>query len=194
MSEEKETSGQPDQTASGSHTGDKVAYETYRKTVEEAKRAKAEREELKAKLEELEKQKLEETGQVKELAERLKRENAELQLKFKNSAKQFGKTILEREVKSVASQYGVRPEALEDLVKIGSFKDIPLNEDFTVDTEKVKETLSGMKKEKPYLFIESKSAPRDVSPQGSGASIGSVDLSKMSKEELIKWAMQNNIK
>lgn len=194
MSEEKETSGQPDQNASGTSTGDKVAYETYRKTLEEAKRAKAEREELKAKLEELEKAKLEETGQVKELADRLKKENAELQLKFKNSAKQFGKVLIEKEVKSVASAFGVRPEALDDLVKIGPFKEFQVNEDFTVDSEKLKEILSGMRKEKPYLFVESKSAPKDVNPQGGGSATGSVDLSKMSKEELIKFAMAQNIK
>lgn len=193
MSEEKETSGQPDQSASGT-SGDKVAYETYRKTLEEAKRAKAEREELKARLEELEKAKLEETGQVKELAERLKKENAELQLKFKNSAKQFGKVLLEKEVKSVASSFGVRPEALDDLVKIGPFKEFQVNEDFSVDSEKLKEILSGMRKEKPYLFVESKPAPKDVNPHGGGTSSGSVDLGKMSKEELIKFAMAQNIK
>lgn len=86
---------------------------------------------------------------------------------------------------------GANPTVLDDLLKVGDWKEIEIQENitdddfsFSVDSKKVTEALARMQKEKPIYFTKQVSGPRDVVPSASFD--GSKSSKEMTREEIIE--------
>lgn len=191
MSEENQSSGQPDQTSGQNpEKKDFVKHETYMKVLSEAKAAKAKLAEFEAQVERDRQAKLEAEGKSKELAEEYKRKFEEAEKKSMTFAKTYGQKVFTAETKSVALELGANPEAVEDLIKTGDWSDVEIGQDFSVDREKIKASLVRMQQQKPWFFRSQVTPPRDVNP-GSKVATGSKSPNEMSVEELIEFAKKN---
>lgn len=187
----KETSGQPDlvvgDTNQESGGKDTVAYETYRKTVGEVKALKAKLSEFMAKETEREQATLAEQGKYKEALDSASKRVKDLETALDTKTKIFGRQVFTKEAKSVALQMGVRQEALDDIVKIGDWSGVEVDEEFNINQTQLKDAISKLSKEKPYFFQKSATSPKDVNPTNSSALVGNkknpVD---MSRDDLMK--------
>ncbi len=186
MSTDQSTSGAPNQNASGDDEGKKdvVAYDTYRKAIGEVKATKAKLAEYEAMIETERQAKLSEQGKYKEQAEDLMKKLSEKDLQIKKTVQTFGRKVFEQETKQIALQLGARTEAVDDILKVGDFSDVEIDENFSINKEQLKMKVEELAKAKPYFFANSPSKINDVVP--SGKSQGSTsDLSKLSREEIL---------
>lgn len=144
------------------------AEDYARRTVElsgENKKMRLKNAELMARLDAIDKERLEAQGKFQEIAQKEKEraENAEKQLK--EVAKKFGSKLLEKAVESEAAKVGcVDTQALLALANVN---EIEVDEEFNIDTTSVKAVIEKMAKEKPYLFQKTAHNPKDL-PPGNG--------------------------
>jgi hypothetical protein len=162
-----------------------VAYDTYRKTVGEVKSLKSQLAEYKAKEAELEQAKLTEQGKYKEALDAAQKKAKELEDKLQNSTKLFTKNLFTKEAKAVAMQMGAVDSALDDIVKVGDWSSVEIDENMQVNSEQLKEAMAKLAKEKSFFFKKTPTSPKDVNPNGGAPGI-SKKLEDLSTEELIK--------
>lgn len=175
--------------ASGDEEKDVVAYSTYRKTVGEVKSLKAKLAELEAEKEAERQAKLAEQGKYKEQSEELLKKLQEKDQQVKKVVGTFGRKVFETEAKSLALGLGARPEAVDDILKVGSWDDVEIDEEFNVNKEQLKLKIEELSKSKPYFFGGNPKAPQSVIPSSS-IDITKTDLSKLSMDELRELAKQ----
>lgn len=166
---------------------DVVAYATYSKTIGELKRAKAELDVIKAKEVEREQQALSEQGKYKEALESELKRRKELEVKLADKDKSFARKIFKEEAKSVALQMGAMPEALEDIVKVGDWSSVEIDQEtFNINQDQLKESMSKLQKDKPFYFKKDVTSPKTVNTSASGAGARKENANTdLSKEELI---------
>jgi small-conductance mechanosensitive channel len=175
------------QNASGDDEKDVVAYSTYRKTVGEVKSLKAKLAEIEAEREQERQSKLAEQGKYKEQAEELLKKLSEKDSQVKKVVNTFGRKVFETEAKSLALGLGARPEAVDDILKVGAWDDVEIDEEFNVNKEQLKLKIEELSKSKPYFFGGNPKAPQSVIPS-SNLDVSKTDLSKLSMEELRELA------
>lgn len=151
-----------DDQASGLQSKDSVAYETYKRTVGEVKKLKSELDGFRQKEAEREQAALSEQGKYKEALDAATKKQKELEITLKEKEKVFARNIFTKEAKSVALQMGAMPEALEDIVKVGNWSDVEIDDKFEINNDQLKEAVSRLQKEKPFYFKKDASSPRTV--------------------------------
>ena len=182
--ETNQVSDQTSQASGETSNKDSVAYETYRKAIGEVKSVKAKLSEYEAREAEREQQLLAEQGKYKEAleSEAKKRKEAEAALEAKDKA--FAKKVFTNEVEALALQFGARKDALEDIVKVGDWSSVEIDENFSINQEQLKASISNLAKSKPFYFTSNAPAPRDVATSGAGAPAGK-GLNELSKDEIL---------
>ena len=196
--EEKGASGAPDQVSSApdqeigqvsSGNQDTVKYDTYRKTLSEAKKARAQMTEMAERLQVMEQEKLQAEGKVQELLQSVTAERDELKSKLANAHGSFARgkamdVIVDEANKMGVASTGLLRKAVEDKIM-----DLDFDDEYRPNSEQVKMILEDLRKEEPFLF--SKAAPsvanHNVNPGGGVP--GQKTLSTMSDDEINeKWA------
>jgi len=166
MSEDsKSASGAPVDQASGgdgeasqpTEKKDVVAYDTYRKTLSEAKKAKELLEAERAEKQKLLDEKLASEGKKDELLESYKKKLSEYESKTKKVVGSFSQRVLTAAISQEAAREGC--VNVGDLIALSDMGELveSMDDEFNVDGEKVKELVARAKKERAYLF--NKTAP-----------------------------------
>jgi len=171
-----------DEVASGQQSKDSVAYETYKRTVGEVKKLKSELDGFRQKEAEREQAALSEQGKYKEALDAATKKQKELEITLKEKEKVFARNIFTKEAKSVALQMGAMPEALEDIVKVGNWSDVEIDDKFEINNDQLKEAVSRLQKEKPFYFKKDSSSPRTVDSRTT--SVKQKDNEDLSIEEI----------
>jgi hypothetical protein len=177
-----------DQTNSASgepSNKDTVAYDTYRKAIGELKSIKAKMSEYEAKESQREQSLLAEQGKYKEALDNTVKKQRELELALEAKDKAFAKKVFTKEVEAVALQFGARKEALEDIVKVGDWSTVEIDENFSINQEQLKAQITALSKAKPFYFVSTAAAPRDVNTSSSGAVPSSKSVNELSKAEIL---------
>lgn len=175
--------------ASGEPNQDTVKYDTYRKVLGEAKSLKQKISEYEAKEQEREQSVLAEQGKFKEALEQERKARLQTEESLKATEKAFAKKIFTKEVQELALQFGARKEALEDIVKVGDWTSVEMDENFSVNQEQLKTAITNLSKSKPYYFSSATPAPRDVN-LSSNAPKGK-SLNEMTKAEILAQLKQS---
>lgn len=162
-----------------------VAYETYRRTVSQLKQLKEQFEKVQTQLSEKQIHEDKEKGRLSEVVTAL-----ETQLKkekeSKNSVlKAVISSNLDSSVKLTAQKYGIRSEALDDVLKLGDWSSVDFDEQtLKPDQSQIEKALEELAKTKSYLF-QKQAKPIFGVTTGSGNS-AEPDLKKLNKEDLLK--------
>lgn len=153
----------------------------------EAKTNRQKYAEEKRKREELEKIKLADNGQYKELADVWQRKATEAELLAKRLRDAFAIKTVSDAVTVEATRMGcVDPDVLVNLLPV---EQIPIDEGFSVDRASVKAMLEDTRTKKPYLF--QKQAPRiaDANPSKPDTKTGK-PVEDMTSQELEKLLVE----
>lgn len=178
-------------TASGSEdqTKDKVAYETYKRTLSEAKKFKSETAELRAKVEQYEQSQLEEQGKYRELNEKLRKEKEEIFRQKKELEASIANERIRSQVDTKARELGCIDT--EMLMKAMDVEGLDVVDGYKVSEQSLEMVLNEVKEKKPYLF--SKPAPKihDGTPNTTvDNGVKPIVTSDMSIDDLKKKAME----
>jgi len=187
MEEMNGASGHQVEGSAGSKdsSSDSVKYETYSRAIGEIKALKAKLNEFQAKEHEREQTVLAEQGKYKEALEGVLKSKREIEdaLKAKDAA--YAKTIFQKEVKQLALTMGARKEALDDIVKVGDWSSVEIDESFNLNTEQLKTQIANLAKSKPYFFATGAQKPGDVH-LSAGTFSGEKPVKELTKDELIE--------
>lgn len=148
---------------------DVVKYETYRKAIGELKSLKAKMSEYETKEQEREQSLLAEQGKFKEALESALNKKKELEQALEAKEKAFAKKIFTKEVQEVALSLGARKDALDDIVKVGDWSSVEIDENFAINKDQLKTQIANLSKSKPFYFASNASAPRDVNTSNAAA-------------------------
>jgi hypothetical protein len=165
-------------------SSDSVKYETYSRAIGEIKALKAKLNEFQAKEHEREQTVLAEQGKYKEALEGALKSKREIEEALKAKDAAYARTIFQKEVKQLALTMGARKEALEDIVKVGDWSSVEIDESFNLNTEQLKTQLANLAKSKPYFFTTGAQKPGDVH-LSAGAFSGEKPAKDLSKDEII---------
>lgn len=159
QSDTQEVAQSSEQTQQEEIYVNKSAEELAKRLKEVSNEAKVNRQKLveeKRKREELEKQKLQDSGQYKELADIWQRKATESETQAKKLREAFALKTISDSVALEASKMGcVDPDVLVNLLPL---EQVPIDETFSVDKASVKAMVEDVRKSKPYLF--QKQAPK----------------------------------
>ncbi len=185
MSVEPNAVSDPTSVASGEPNQELEKMRAHQtKLLSEAKTAKARVAELEAKEQEREQNLLAEQGKYKEALESevKKRKDSEAALDAKDKA--FAKKIFTKEVQEIALSLGARKDALDDIVKIGDWSSVEIDENFSINQEQLKAQITALTKSKPFYFSGGATPPRDVNTSANGAPASGKKLEDMSTAEI----------
>lgn len=141
------------------------AEEYAKRTVElssENKKMRLMNAELKAKLDLIEKDKLEAQGKFQEIAQKEKERADKAEQIAKEAAKKFGWKLVQKAVEAEASKLGCVDSSA--LLALAPMDNIEIDEEFNIDSTGVKAVIEAMAKEKPYLFQKTANNPKDLPP------------------------------
>lgn len=191
MSEDQSAGGASQDSGGIDSKKDTVAYDTYKKAVSEAKRAKEEAAALKAEIETREKGALAEQNKFKELWEKSQKDLQAKDTEIKNMKSSVFQNNLKNVVKSVAKDLGAIEPALDDIYTIvrnsDLLKGMEVTEDFSLDAGQLKQKLAEFAKSRDHLFVKKAAAPKDIVMGGDAGGSSTVtvkDLSKLSMDQL----------
>lgn len=177
----------PENQSGGATDGEKkVAHSTYKKTVDEVKRLKAELKSRDEKLTAAEHEKLQAEGKKDELIANLKRDNEKLGKTHKEMLQSVVSSRLDDQLQTEAARLGcVDVEAVSKLVDLS---DVEVDsKTFKADKAKLTEILEDLKKSKPYLFNKAGTKINGKLPSGGKTpEVKGKKLSELTKDEL--WA------
>ena len=191
---EDQSGGAAPKEAGGDDSGknDSVAYDTYRKAVTEAKRAKEQLAALQAEKEVATQSALAEQGKFKEMAEKLQKDLKAKEDESKKKDAFFIQANLRSTVSRYAKEFGaVSDDAVKQIYTVaqseGLLNSVEVKEDYSVNDDHVKTALSELQKKSPWFFQKQAAAPRDVNMGGNSSGVSSLkDLSKLSYDDLLK--------
>lgn len=200
MSDDKSGGAATDQDAGGQDQepmksdasgADKVSYDTYKKTVSEVKRLKAE---IKAKEDALtaaQQEKLAAEGNKDELISQLKAQVSKLEKANKDTLNSFVFMSLDTQVRKEAEKLGcVDPDAV---VRLADLTAVDVDtKTFMADQGQLAQVITDLKKSKPYLFGKSGAKINTQAPGGTIDVEKKKPLKDMSKDEL--WAELKKVK
>ena len=181
---EAESKDQAEHSQSGERTSNKdvVNYETYRKLLSEKKRLEEKFTDMDSQLRTLMDEKLSAEGKTAELLDTTKKRLSETEVKYKKAVGAFAFKSISGAVEREALKLGCTN--VNDLVQLSDLSEIEVGDDFQVNLDQVKELVDRQRKERPYLFSKSVSAPR----VGAGATTPNtqVDWTKLPLSEQAK--------
>lgn len=185
MIEEKSGLSESASTVASGESSEKdvVKYDTYRKAIGELKTLKSKMSEYEAREQEREQSLLAEQGKFKEALESAISKKKELEQALEAKEKAFAKKIFTKEVQEVALSLGARKDALDDIVKVGDWSSVEIDENFAINKDQLKAQIANLSKSKPFYFSGSATAPRDVNTS-TGSAPASKKLEDMSIDEL----------
>jgi hypothetical protein len=194
MAEDTIPSGNP--TESGGPKGE-VAYESFKKVLDEKKRLAQKLAEFEAREQDLERAKLEEQGKYKEALEKMQKDLLTERDARKQERSKFGNSILSAELKSLAKGLGAKDDALDALVTLAynqGLGEIPaIGEDFSVNKDALKTYLGEFQQKNQFLFSKEVTPPKQVVP-GSSIDTSTAGLKDKSVAELSKMLAELNNK
>lgn len=171
---------------------DGIAYETYKKTVTEAKRAKEKASELEARLAEIERDKLSAQGKKDEVIESLRKQLGELENKHKISQASYTWNVVGAQIKSELAAKGVRnpDKALEyaKAVHKDDLSAIEVDSSYNVNKDDLSRFVDKFLTDNQDMGFMSKPSVKDVTPGKFEYGEKPKPLSELSEEELkAKW-------
>lgn len=176
-------SGGTDETKENQDTKtDKVAYDTYRKAVDELKRSK----ERLAQFESQEKEKLEKDGKWEQLYQDLKAKLDEQTEKGRAKEAMFAYRTIASQFRAEAAKAGCqRVDALERLVDLKTL--VPhLDESFNINQDALKSMIEKSQKEFDFLFGKPAPSFKDGTPQSKPQTKSYDDMSVAELEAVFK--------
>lgn len=171
------TPAQSGQAGSQSATEDNLNLEANRsaeeyaarlkETAQEAKKYRQTNAELKAKLEQLEKERLESQGKFQEIAQKEKERAEKLEKDLQQTRAMFAMRSVTSQIESEAARLGcVDTNAL---IKLLDLNELEVDDEFKVDGQSLKAVLDRATKEKSYLFQKQATQPKDLPPTPGNA-------------------------
>lgn len=202
MSEVDATSGAPDLSTSGDNQGQSVSFETFNKVLKEKKNiiAKyadvdtklARLAELEQKETQLERQRLEQAGQYKDVLSKFELDLQAERDSRKQDRSKFAKKILDGELKSLAQGLGAKSDALDALVTLAynqGLKEVPaISDDFEVDKDALNTFLSNFQTKNSFLFTACITPQKNLVPNAKPVNGPEKSLDDMSRAELEELA------
>ena len=174
------------QDASGAEsTGlkDFVKYETYKRTVAEAKKMREQLEAERARSTELEQAKLAAEGKKDELLESYKKQLQEKDAKLKETYGNFAYASVKAQIVEQAAQMGCIDTA--KLMKHVDFDSLDIDDQtYLVDGNQLKHSLDSLKNEMPYFFDQKKFKTASHVPNVSSID-AKEDVSKLTNDQII---------
>lgn len=182
-----ETTDDLNDQGGGATDGDKsVKHSTYKKTVDEVKRLKAELKSRDERLSKAEQDQLSAEGKKDELIAKLKSDNDKLGKSNKDILNSFVSSSLDSQVREEAARLGcVDADAVTKLIDLSDVEVDPKT--FRADKAKLTEVLEDLKKSKPYLFNKAGPKINGKLPDGKGPKVPKVEgkkLAELSTEQL----------
>ena len=174
--------------------GNKVDFATYDKAMKSFSKAKSRAEELEQRLMALEQEKLHAEGNKDELIENLRKQNTDLNSKYKTAVGSFARSkgfdaIVDEAVKLGCTSPRLLKKRVEDELPHLSY-----DEDFRPDANEVRALVEKARKDEPLIFA--KPAPNVGSHTLRSADVsspGAKPLNQMKEEELMAlWEKTNS--
>lgn len=156
----------------------------------ELKAERQKRRELEERVQATESEKLLEQGKLKEYADTLKAEAEKLKTELKSVKQNFAFTTVKSQIERKATELGCVDSEL--LMKAIDLDKIQVDDSFSVEANSLGEVLESVRKSKPYLFKQDGPKFKDGTP-GTVAG-GKPEFAKMTKQQLIEFAMKNGIR
>lgn len=150
------------------------------------KTTKEKLDELERKATEAEQEKLAQSGKHVEVIESLKKQLAAKDTELKQTTQSFAWKSVKQQVVDVARSMGA--ENAEAVMKLADLKSVPVNDDFSADSDALKMAIEQVKKDVPSLFKKQVVAPKDGNPAFKPE--GQKALSQMSVQELAELYKQ----
>lgn len=190
MSEDQGTGGAPSEgSADTSDKKDTVAYDTYKKAVSEAKKAKEQVAVMLAAEESRKQQELSDQGKYKEMVDKLQKDLKAKDDETKRKDAYFVQSNLRSAISKYAKEFGATEQSADDVFEVAKSKgllgSIEVKEDYSINEDQVKSALSELQKKSPWFFQKSAQAPKDVSMGAGSGGVTQKDLTKMTYDELI---------
>jgi len=196
MPEDTKASGQADQVTSGDEIKetiketpvkeDKVAYDTYKKVLSEAKAAKEKAKALEAEVQKYTQAEMQTQGKSNELIESLRKQVGEKDTQIKDFKKNYAYKLLTAAVEAEGAKHGCVDTDL--LLKSMDLNAIEFGDDFSVNSTDIQREVTSVIGKKPYLFSKKVSGINDVNPKLDKQSLNGKDddFSKLSLADKIK--------
>jgi hypothetical protein len=167
---------------------DQVSYETYKKVLAEAKKAKAAKAEYEAELQKLKQVELEQKGQDKQLIESLRKQLADKDMSERKMKEHYAFNSFKNSVAALGAKHGCVDN--EILLKSVDINSIEMNDDFTFNEADLEREIAQLASKKSYLFQKKVPKVADAKPVMPKA-----ENKKMSIDDMAKaLAMLNNNK
>lgn len=181
MEDNKQASGE--QTgSSGEGQKQTVAYETYQKVLNEAKKAKELAAENARRLEELNEAKMAEQGKLGELVETYKKKLTETEQTYAEKHKKYVQKRVTDSLSSLAKEHGcVDPEAF---LRIADFSGVSVDDEYNIDAKTALTIIEAEKNKRQYLFKKDVGLVKDLPISGGTAGLGAKPLDQLSKAEI----------
>lgn len=136
---------------------------------------------MQEKLDQIEQEKLAQSGKKDELIDNLKKTLKEKDDQLKSVTQTFAlKTVNQQVIEAARSMGAEKPDVV---MKLADLSDVQVGDDFSVDNEALKIALERVKADVPQLFKKATAAPRDGTPttQGVKTSVQGMSISELQK-------------
>lgn len=160
---------------------DKVSYDTYRKVLSEAKKAKASRAELEAELQGYKQKELEQKGESNQLIESLRKQLAEREASEKKMRENFAFNSFKSTVEALGAKHGCLDN--EILLKSIDISAVEMSDDFSFNAEDLEREIAQLASKKSYLFQKKVPKVNDAAP-----TMPKTEKKKLTIDELAKMA------
>lgn len=164
----------------------KAVLKKNQELLSKLKTTKERLEELERKATEAEQEKLAQSGKHVEVIESLKKQLAQKDTELKQTTQSFAWKSVKQQVIDVAKSMGA--ENAEAVMKLADLKSVPVNDDFSADSEALKMVIEQVKKDVPSLFKKQVTAPKDGTPNYKPE--GQKELGQMTIAELKELYMK----
>jgi hypothetical protein len=194
MSEEVQAPVEQADQASGEtvESKDSVSLTSYQKVLKEKKSFQSRLSEYESKLQKLEEEKLHAEGKKEELLDSYKKRVQELESRLDKTNKSYAWNTLTGSIKTEAVKAGCKdPDKLIRLMDDEDLRSIEIGDNFTINTESLKEIIEKNKKENYFLF---ETTPRQASvgnPSKKSPEEPKKSFKDMTREELLEAYKQS---
>jgi hypothetical protein len=152
--------GQED-SASGesAKTKDSVSYDSYQKLLKEKKSVLSKYSELENQVAQLRQEKDMAEGNKDKVIEELKKQNQQIKSEYEKTKQTYTWSTLTGEIKREAMKHGCKdPDKLLRLMSDDDLRSLEIGEDFSINSDGLKEIMEKNKKENHFLFESSPKA------------------------------------
>ena len=166
-----------------------LSYDTYKRTVGEAKKYKSQVQEMQERLKTYEEREMEAKGQHQDLIQALRDENAKLKSGIRERDEVYTWSKRREALTSAAYQLGCsKPEHLLKLMDVEKLNEIEVKEDFTPVMDDIHRVVEEYKTNPDYGYLFKQPSPKveTVNPMSKIEKEGPVDFDSLPLSEKIK--------